>query len=180
MNSNYAEENLSTEQSPSRQEARLPRPDGDEERTRRFKAPSCEGTQEINRPALLNFCFPKSERLLKPREFRVVYDKGKRFDGRLMTVFVVPVNGGVNRLGVTASKKISTKAHDRNRCKRLLREAFRLSKGEMLAWSRKYDLVINARRSLLKVELGAVMAEFRIVIGKVLEFESQEGERTSE
>lgn len=180
MNTNYAEENLSTEQPSPRQKARLPRPHGDEKRPRSFEAPPRERTQEINRPALLNFCLPKSERLLKPREFRNVYDKGMRFDGRLMTVFVRTSRNEVQRVGFTASKKISTKAHDRNRCKRLLREAFRLSKAELVVLDERYDWVINARRSLLRVKLAATLEEFRQIMAKVKNFESRKGEKTFE
>lgn len=178
MNSNYAKENLSTEQSSPRQETRIQSAHGDQERTRRFEAPPREGTQEINGSALLNFRLPKAERLLKPSEFKRVYGEGKRFDGRFMTVFVAPSKSEHQRLGITASKKISTKAHDRNRCKRLLREAFRLSKAEFSELETKFDWVLNARRSLLQVKLDKPLEEFRQIVAKVKIFESQKGENT--
>jgi ribonuclease P protein component len=179
MNSNYAKENLSTEQSSPRQETRLSRTYGDQERTRRSETPPCQRTQEINGSALLNFRFPKAERLRKPAEFKRVYGgAAKRFDGRFMTVFILPSENAVQRLGITASKKISTKAHDRNRCKRLLREAFRLSRAELAELETKFDWVLNARRSLLQVKLDKPLAEFRQIVAKVKIFESQKGENT--
>ncbi len=179
MNNNYAKENISTKQSPQSEETRISVENGDQERTRRNQTPQSEGTQSINRETLLNARLPKDERLRKPAEFRRVYEQGKRFDGRFMSVFILPAEADVQRLGITASKKISNKAHDRNRCKRLLRETFRLSRAELAELDAKFDWVLNARRSLLSVKLEKPMTEFRQIIEKVKIFESQKGENTS-
>lgn len=169
----YAKENISTKQPPPREETRVSRPYGDQERTRRFETPQSERTQEINGSALLDFSLPKANRLRKPREFRKVYENGRSFNGRFMTVFIMPSESAFQRLGITASKKISNKAHDRNRCKRLLRETFRLSRAELNELETNYDWVLNARRSLLNTKLDAPLAEFRQIIGKVKSIESK-------
>ncbi len=163
MESDYAEENLSTEQPPPRQEARLSRTDGDQERPRRDQTPQGERTQAINSPTLLGFGLPKEARLLKRAEFLRVYEHGKRFEGRFMTVFILPASGEIHRVGITATKKAIGKAHDRNRAKRLLREAFRLSRVELDAITTKYDWVLNARRSILNVKLEQPLAEFKAI-----------------
>ena len=176
----YAKENISTEQSPPRQEARLQSQNGDQERSRRAETPPRQRTQEINGSPLLNFRFPKEARLRKPGEFRRVYAEGKRFEGRFMTAFIMPSETVFQRFGVTASKKAIGKAHDRNRAKRLLREAFRLSRAELDQLDTKYDWVINARRSLLSVKLEKPLEEFRQIIAKVKIFESRKGEANVE
>jgi len=162
-----AEENLSTKQPTPRKEARVSRTHGDEERPRSAEAPKGEGPQAINGPALLSFTLPKEARLAKRAEFLRVYEQGARFEGRFMTVFVLPTKRPVHRVGVTATKKAIGKAHDRNRAKRLLRESFRLSRAELDQVSQKYDWVLNARRSLSWAKLEKPLAEFRSIVAQV-------------
>jgi ribonuclease P protein component len=167
MESRYAEENLSTKQSTTRQKARLSRTDGDQERTGSAQTPPRERTQEINSSSLLSFALPKEERLLKRADFLRVYEQGKRIEGRFMTVFILPAQRPAHRVGVTATKKAIGKAHDRNRAKRLLRESFRLSRAELDVVAAKYDWVLNARRSLLRVKLEKPLAELRAIAAKI-------------
>ena len=110
---------------------------------------------------------PKDARLRKSAEFRLVYSEGKRFEGRLVTVFVLPTELAQHRLGITASRKMSRLAVKRNRAKRLLREAFRLTGGELGALKKRYDWVFNARRSLLEVKAEAVIADLKRIITQV-------------
>jgi ribonuclease P protein component len=177
---NYATENLSTKQPPPRQETRFSGENGDQERTRRDKTPSGERTQKINGSALLNFRLLKAERLLKPSEFRLVYSQSKRFEGRFMTVFIMPSETDSQRLGITASKKAIGNAVQRNRAKRLLRETFRLSKSELNELDTKFDWVLNARRSLLRVKLEKPLEEFRQIIVKIKNSELNKGEKNVE
>ena len=169
MESEYAEENISTEQPPSCEKARIQGEDGDQERPCGPEAPQGKRTQEINSPALLSLGLPKEARIAKRADFLKVYDKGIRFEGRFMTVFILPSIGTIHRVGVTATKKAIGKAHDRNRAKRLLRESFRLSRAELEAVNGRYDWVLNARRSILRADLEKPLTEFRSVVRRVSE-----------
>jgi ribonuclease P protein component len=174
MESNYASENISTEQPETREKTRVPGEDGDEERTRRSETPPRQGPQTPDGPALLSFSLPKEARIRKRADFLSVYDKGKRFEGRFMTVFILPNGLPLHRVGVTATKKgIGNKAHDRNRAKRLLREAFRLSRNETDAVGVKLDWVLNARRNILKAKLAGPLEDLRSVAARVKANESE-------
>jgi ribonuclease P protein component len=99
-------------------------------------------------------------------EFRSVYERGRRFDCHLLTAFILENGLGEHRLGITASRKMAKRAVERNRAKRLLREAFRLSGGELDVLQKKYDWVLNARRSLLGVKVSAVIEEFHKILAR--------------
>lgn len=179
MNINNGKENLSTEQSPTRQETWISDADGDEKRSRTDCTSSGEGSQTLNPAALLeiietpDFSLPKANRLRKPAEFQRVYKTGKRFDGRFISAFILPNDLPNHRLGITASRKGVGKAVFRNRAKRLLREAFRLSKIELNGMTKRYDFVLNARRGLLKVKMQEPLADFQRLIRQIQTFEKQ-------
>jgi ribonuclease P protein component len=177
MESDYAEENLSTEQPETREKARVQSEDGDEERAGRAETPPREGPQAPDGSSLLRFDFPKEARLRKRAEFLRVYQNGKRIEGRFMTVFILPNDRGLHRAGITATKKAIGKAHDRNRAKRLLRETFRLSRAELATVGIKYDWVLNARRSILRVKLERPLAEFKAIAARIATEHTESTER---
>src|SRR6266550_44026 len=78
------------------------------------------------------------------QDFQKVYQKGKRYEGVLMTAFVLPNDLSHNRFGITASYKAVGNAVQRNRAKRLLKETFRLKISALDTLPQTYDWVINA------------------------------------
>jgi ribonuclease P protein component len=162
----YAKENISTEQPPSCEEARIQSAHGDQERSRSAQTPPGQGPQEADSAPLLGpgLLLPKENRLRRSSEFQLVYRRGDRVNGEYMTVFLLPNSLEIQRLGITASRKGIGKAFARNRAKRLLREAFRLSKADFSVLTIGYDWVFNARRKLLEVKLEAPLRDLRRMI----------------
>lgn len=74
--------------------------------------------------------------------FRRMYRSGKSAVDAYIAVYYKRNRLQVNRLGITATKKIG-KAVERNRARRIIKEAYRLCEDEL---PRRTDYVIVARR----------------------------------
>jgi ribonuclease P protein component len=89
-------------------------------------APHCEPQKKTRKKKTYNrvgLSFPKSLRILSRGQFQKINREGKRLVGKVISL---QYQEGLYqaRLGITVSKKYG-KAHDRNRFKRVVREAFR-------------------------------------------------------
>jgi len=81
------------------------------------------------------FGLPKSERLKSRKQIDALFAGGKsfaQFPIRVSYQLSSAAEKSGLQIGVTASKRYFKKAVDRNRIKRLLREAYRLQKGDVL------------------------------------------------
>ena len=88
-----------------------------------------------------SYTYTREHRLRHARQFDAVYAAKVRETRGPLTVFGLPNDLGHPRLGLSVPRRVGT-APKRNRIKRLLREAFRLSQHDC---PRGYDLVINVR-----------------------------------
>ena len=112
--------------------------------------------------------FPRSARLLCRADFERVYKQGRRYFSASITVFYLPrpeaqtqtMNSQAQgtsglRVGFTVGRALGG-AVERNRMKRRLREAVRLTRPKPGA---NVDVVINPKKSLLAAEFSAVLNE---------------------
>lgn len=111
------------------------------------------------------------------QDFQKVYRQGKRYDGILLTAFVLPNELAQNRLGITASRKAVGNAVQRNRARRLLRETFRLGKTSLTGLDAHYDWVFNAKRRVLSIKVAATIAEFENLVARVAKEENKSREQ---
>jgi ribonuclease P protein component len=110
--------------------------------------------------------FPRSSRLLRHADFERVYKQGRRHFSASMTVFYwprpemdatragAPAPQGL-RVGFTVGRALGG-AVQRNRMKRRLREAVRLTRPPAGVAA---DVVINPKKSLLATDFAAVLNE---------------------
>lgn len=87
------------------------------------------------------------ERIKDPKDFRRAFDRKRSASDALLIVHGVENGRDHPRLGLSVSKKRARKATARNRLKRVIREAFRLTKAELPPG---VDLVIVPRLGVLR------------------------------
>lgn len=75
--------------------------------------------------------FRPHERINHPRDFQRAFDRRRSASNAALIVYGVENGRDHPRLGISISKKKIRRAADRNRTKRLIREAFRLGKAEL-------------------------------------------------
>ena len=90
--------------------------------------------------------FPRSARLLLPREFDGVFQSGRRERGRFFVCVVAAGATPQARIGFAVGKKHLPNAHDRNLVKRIARESFRMRRALMPV----VDLVLSPGRDVGK------------------------------
>lgn len=109
--------------------------------------------------------FPLARRRLRQADFARVYRLGRRAQGAGFTVVLVENGLPVARLGLSVSKKHARRAVDRNRSRRILREAFRLALAELPAG---LDVVLIATAGGPSLVLADVRRELLELVARAL------------
>ncbi len=125
-----------------------------------------EGPRSIRTPRSR---IPARIKLKLRSEFRAIFESGERMAGRLVVVCVLR-NTAEHKFGVVASRRVGG-AVERNRAKRLLREAYRLNQHRLAAPCHMALIArsgcVRARRSEVDADLISVLAKLRC-LGAVL------------
>lgn len=105
----------------------------------------------------------QAEKLKKNEDFKKVYSRGKSIVTPYLVLYFIRNGTGQNRLGISVSKKVGNSVV-RNRTKRLIREAFRLSS---LTLKSGLDMVIIARVRMNQADFKTTEKHMNQVLNKV-------------
>lgn len=106
--------------------------------------------------------FPKSARLLTSTEYKFLQRHSTRLFGQQIAVNFRQGKSSSPKLGITVSKRFG-KAHDRNRFKRVVREAFR----ELYAFLPQ-GLELNVSpRSQVHLSKEAILLDLKSLLAKI-------------
>ncbi|MCK4799872.1 ribonuclease P protein component [Candidatus Parcubacteria bacterium] len=95
----------------------------------------------------------KEFRLRKQKDFENVFDKGVYFSGKYLMLKAVENNLPFSRFGFVVSKKVSKKAVERNRAKRLMSESIRLSQEKIKSG---FDIIFVSRAGIVGKNLEEI------------------------
>lgn len=104
---------------------------------------------------------PRLHRLVHARDFKRVYEEGKSVNGRRLRLKIVSNDLPHSRVAIVVANAISKRAVERNRIKRLMREAARSLWPQVQAGK---DLVLSAQPAAKSATLADLQAEIRWLV----------------
>lgn len=115
-------------------------------------------------PVDVDECLPRRERFVRA-DYRRVFDEGKSFPSRYFVLWVLRLPSGNGSVGTVVSKKTFPLAVQRNRARRLMREAYRHMKGNVAPGCM---LLMLGRRRIVDAgtSSGDVLKDFSIACRK--------------
>jgi ribonuclease P protein component len=106
---------------------------------------------------------PRDARLRRAGDFAALRHTSGRLGGRCFSVRYRANALGQPRLGLAISKRVSKRAVDRNRIKRLVRESFRRARLELPP----IDLMVMAREQAVGLSGAELLAELQVLWKKL-------------
>lgn len=114
---------------------------------------------------------PRESRLRRPGDFAALRSSSGRAGGRCFHLRYRDNELGHARLGLAISKRVSKRAVERNRIKRLLRESFRRVRHQLPA----VDLMVMAREQAAGVPGPDLLAELDVLWKKLITSRAETG-----
>lgn len=107
--------------------------------------------------------FPRAARLLKPGDFARLRQGSRRIGSRYFSAEYRNVDDTAARLGLAVSRRVSKRAVQRNRLKRLVRESFRRRRAMMPA----VDVLVIARSAAVSCGGAELLADLALLWSKL-------------
>lgn len=133
------------------------------ENSLRQKSRQPSPSQRTQKVDSLTYSFPKAARLLSGAQFHKVVKMGNRYEGSSVFVDYRQGHEGLPKLGITVSKRHG-KAYLRNRFKRVVREAFRLS---IAGFPLGIEMNIVPRLSLAQYNREMILSDLQLFISRL-------------
>ena len=106
----------------------------------------------------MNRSLDRREHLRRRSEFLKVQRQGVRIQERYITLFILPNDLNVSRLGIIATRRLGGSIR-RNRSKRLVREIFRLNKSLP-----GFDIVVMPRPGFLDAPFSTLTVNYQAAL----------------
>ncbi|PWK92535.1 ribonuclease P protein component [Fulvimonas soli] len=119
---------------------------------------------------------PRPARLRRAADFVALRQASGRLGGRCFSVRYRPSEQGLARLGLAVSKRVSKRAVERNRIKRLVRESFR----RMRAQLPPLDVMVMAREQAAGQPGPVLLAELEQLWRRLAALKPPQGAGTIE
>ena len=117
--------------------------------------------EEVNSPT--SYSLSGKFKLKKAEQFKNLFRNGKRIKTRNFTIYSAANYTGFPRIGISVSKKTVSRAVDRNRAKRLVREAFRLNRSLF----NQNDTIVVVTGSIHDANLHDIVTEIQSGLSKL-------------
>ena len=118
--------------------------------------------------------FPRTARLLKAGDFAALRGNSKRISVRHFLAEFRPTDQPTCRLGQAVSRRVSKRAVDRNRIKRLVRESYRHIRSELPC----VDILMIARSSAVKTPSSDLREDLAMLWKKLATLKATPGTGT--
>ena len=140
---------------------RISQKNEDQRRSKNSQQTPSHGTQTT---VSVNKKFPKSVRVLQRSHFLSILKQGRHFLGNDVRIeYKRHSKSPFPKLGITVSRRYG-KAHDRNRFKRVVREAFRELRGVLPA---DLELNISPKKNRPELTMFSILTDLKGLLEKI-------------